>query len=357
MSTTSNTWQEYPADYREKESKRLLRAVNAGDSAAVIGLSGAGKSNFAGFVAHRVSSDQTHLVLIDCNRLAAATRAGLLQQIQSALDPAAPALEAALTAALQQHGRVCLLLDRFDALPVQDARNDEGRAIMNNLRALRDQFKGLLTLVPFTRRPLPQESELAELLFANTIWLGPLSESDARWNITRYAEQRDLRWDAATCDAIWATSRGYPSLLRAMCEAAADDCALDQLAAHDAVARRIDEFWADTPSADDLKRSALSDHPLFQKRVALDGFDPTDLTAKEHLLLRYFQAHPDQICEKDDLIRAVWSEDKAFVKGIRDDSLAQLVRRLREKIEPDPSKPRHILAAPGRGYRFIATKN
>jgi DNA-binding response OmpR family regulator len=52
------------------------------------------------------------------------------------------------------------------------------------------------------------------------------------------------------------------------------------------------------------------------------------------------------------LIRAVWPEDRIFERGIRDDSLAQLVRRLREKIEPLPSTPRHIHSVPGRGYRF-----
>jgi len=59
------------------------------------------------------------------------------------------------------------------------------------------------------------------------------------------------------------------------------------------------------------------------------------------------------VCEKDDLIRAVWPEDRIYEQGIRDDSLAQLVRRLREKIEPDPSNPRYIQTIPGRGYRFV----
>jgi two-component system KDP operon response regulator KdpE len=58
------------------------------------------------------------------------------------------------------------------------------------------------------------------------------------------------------------------------------------------------------------------------------------------------------VCEKDDLIRAAWPEDRAFLEGLRDDSLAQLVRRLRKKIEPDPSNPRHIHTIPGRGYRY-----
>jgi DNA-binding winged helix-turn-helix (wHTH) protein len=81
-------------------------------------------------------------------------------------------------------------------------------------------------------------------------------------------------------------------------------------------------------------------------------FDTSHLTAKENSLLRYFLSHPDEVCEKDDLIRAVWPEDKVFERGVRDDSLAQLVRRLREKIEPDPANPHYIHTVPGRGYRF-----
>jgi DNA-binding winged helix-turn-helix (wHTH) protein len=88
-----------------------------------------------------------------------------------------------------------------------------------------------------------------------------------------------------------------------------------------------------------------------QRGVA--AFDSSILTAKENLLLNYLRLHPGEVCEKDDLIRAVWPEDRIYEHGIRDDSLAQLVRRLREKIESDPSQPRFIHTVPGRGYRFV----
>ena len=71
------------------------------------------------------------------------------------------------------------------------------------------------------------------------------------------------------------------------------------------------------------------------------------------LLLEYLQHHPDEVCSKDDLVRAVWPEDLIYERGIRDDSLAQLVRRLRVKIEPDSSAPRFIQTVPGRGYRYL----
>jgi len=97
----------------------------------------------------------------------------------------------------------------------------------------------------------------------------------------------------------------------------------------------------------------LKDHPLLGVQSSTALSDDSQLTAKEHALLAYFQAHPDQVCEKDDLVRAVWPEDHIFERGVRDDSLAQLIRRLRQKVEADASDPQHILTVPGRGYRFI----
>ena len=69
-------------------------------------------------------------------------------------------------------------------------------------------------------------------------------------------------------------------------------------------------------------------------------------------ILQYLVERRGQLVEGRELIRAVWPEDRIFERGVRDDSLAQLVRRLREKTEPDPSSPEHIQTVPGRGYRY-----
>jgi DNA-binding response OmpR family regulator len=130
------------------------------------------------------------------------------------------------------------------------------------------------------------------------------------------------------------------------------DLDLETLQAHPAVQRRVTEFWADEPSEQALQDSGVAGLPLLIEGRAPQGVDTSQLTAKEHLLLEYLRAHPDEVCEKDELIRAVWPEDEIFERGIRDDSLAQLVRRLRVKIEPDPSSPQLIQTVPGRGYRY-----
>lgn len=384
-----SVWDTYPETYREKEVQAIIRATQAGGCVSLIGLSGAGKSNLMGFLAYRSALAQPNqqpseskrqigflveqlpiaiasTLLVDCNRLTQSTPEAFFRLVRQGLGDSVEtgdelrALETILNQRLMENASLCLLLDRFDALPAAALPG-----ISSNLRALRDAHKYQLTYVIATRRPLDPRSELAELFYAHTIWLGPLSESDARWNVARYAERIGVTWDSDIADELIRLTWGYPSLLRAACEAYADLTAstsgtppdLNALRQHPAVRHRIDEFWADAPAEADVQASGLSEHPLLGAAhpavaTATDA-DDSQLTAKEHLLLEHFRTHPHQVCEKDDLIRAVWPEDRIYERGIRDDSLAQLIRRLRQKIENEASDPQHILTVPGRGYRFI----
>jgi hypothetical protein len=356
-----SSWDSYPSDYRSKEVHAALQALRAGESVSFVGLSGSGKSNLLGYLAARSPAPDCRLLLVDCNRLAEFTTSALFQLVRQglgeALAPSAEALRLGEPAALdlavgrqlQQLSALCLLFDRFDALAAPGAA-----AVYGNLRALRDAHKYALTYMIATRRPIPPHSELAELFYANTFWLGALSESDSRWNVARFADRRGLAWDESVTARIIDLSRGYPSLLRAVCEAYASGAPLEiaALADHPAVQRRLEEFWSDHPTDEELRLSGLSDHPLLNWGHSPSEVELNRLTAKEHLLWQVLQAHSGQVCDKDDLIRAVWPEDRIFERGVRDDSLAQLVRRLREKIEPDPSSPTHIHTVAGRGYRF-----
>ncbi len=340
-------WDSYPSSYREAEVQRILRAARAGESSALVGLSGAGKSNVLGFVAHRSVEPKVRFVLVDCNRLPSPEPDALFALMLKALGELAharpyEALEQALSGIMADAAakpQLCFLLDRFDALGAN--------APFGNLRALRDAFKYRLSYVLGLRRPLDARNELAELVQGNTIWLGPLSDADARWSIQQFAARQSLAWSRETEDIIIARSGRYPSFLRGVCQ----DVANGTLGGLQA---RVDEFMLDAPTPADLVHSGLADSPVLggvtSKPAVL--FDTGRLTAKEHALLSYFQAHAHGVCEKDDIIRSVWGEDKAFVQGMRDDSLSQLVRRLREKIEPDAANPRHVLTIAGRGYRF-----
>jgi hypothetical protein len=355
-------WDTYPASYRSSEVGAALQALRAGECLSVVGLSGAGKSNLLGFIAQRVrEAGLPAFILLDCNRLRQPSAAAFLDLLASQLGQADSegvensffTVQKRLEKRLQESPQgVCLLIDRLDALPAE-----EGAALAGNLRALRDAFKYTLTFVVATRRPLPADSELAELFYAHTLWLGALSPEDGRWSAAQYAARHGLAWGSDILDQLVALSQGYPALLRAACEAYADGAALESAAllAHPALQRRVEEFWRDRPSDEDLRRSGLSGHPWLRREAGpleAPALDLTDLTAAELRLLQYFQVHSGAVCSKDALIGAVWPEE-IYMEGTRDDSLAQLVRRLRLKVEPDPSQPQRIKTVPRRGYLWV----
>lgn len=346
-------WNQYPETYRAVEIRTLLDNAGAGECSAVVGLSGAGKSNLMGFLVHRAAAaGRPKFILIDCNRLSAADPAAFVGLLAEELGgrPSATLreLETEIDRALKNNpGGVCLVLDRFDALSAA-----AGAPVAGQLRALRDRFKYELTLITAARRPPDAHNELAELFYAHTLWLGPLAPADAWWSAGQYAARRGLNWEPAVFDRVLEFSWGYPALLRAVCEAHAAGCALEQTALidHPAVRLRAAEFWADAPSADDIRRSGLQGQPLLTAH-APGSLSAAVLTAAEQRLLDYLRARPGQVCTKNELISAVWP-DEVVAEGLRDDSLAQLVHRLREKIEPDPARPRLLLTVAGRGYRF-----
>ena len=340
----------YPPTYRQSEVSEICSAVQSGECVQVIGLSGAGKSNLSRFLTAQAPRPPVFL-LADCNRLKSPALNDFAALIAAACgadwpeNTAWPVLEATIGTALAHYEQgICLVLDRFEAV-----QSWSDSPIPANLRALRDQFKYQLTYVLTTRQPIDTHSELAELFFAHTLWLGPLSEKDAAWSIKAYAARRKVAWSEETVQAIYRLSGGYPAFLRAVCEAHASGTALEKtdLLEHPAVRRRLDEFLAQAPGAEAIECSRLDQVPLLGGHAALQ-----ELTAKEAQLYAFLQANAQQVCSKDDLIRAVWPEDRVYSAGVRDDSLAQLVRRLRQKIESDPAHPQRLQTIPGRGYRF-----
>ncbi len=363
----STTWASYPANYRSTEVNALAAAVQHGECAAVIGLSGAGKSNLLGFVANRQGLGLP-LAFVDCNRLSPPDPGAFWRLIRRSLSGTPipqsvdefDALESSLANRLiTPQSRFCLVFDRFDALPVE-----LHPLVYSRLRALRDDHKYALTYIIAARQPVDPHSELAELFFAHTLWLGPLAHEDAAWSIAVYAERAGLDWDGSVISRLAQLSGGYPALLRAACEAYAAGCPLELnlLQAHPAVRRRLDEFWSAGPTPEELSLSRLEAIPLLT-RPALptknaDGpsLDTSQLTAKELRLWQALQAHAGSVCEKDDLIRSVWPEDKVFIESIRDDALAQLVRRLRQKVRLQNGAAARIQTVPGRGYKINPSK-
>lgn len=86
-----------------------------------------------------------------------------------------------------------------------------------------------------------------------------------------------------------------------------------------------------------------------ERREARIGDRSLTLTRKEWDLLAHFLSHPGRVFDRQTLLARVWGEDAAFV----DERTVDVhVRWLREKIEPVPGKPEHLLTVRGVGYKF-----
>jgi DNA-binding response OmpR family regulator len=78
-----------------------------------------------------------------------------------------------------------------------------------------------------------------------------------------------------------------------------------------------------------------------------------DLTGKELELLRLFATHPEQVFTKTQIFRQVW--DSTYLED--DNTVMVHIRKLRKKIEVDPSNPKFIQTVWGIGYKFVGEKD
>jgi len=83
------------------------------------------------------------------------------------------------------------------------------------------------------------------------------------------------------------------------------------------------------------------------RAVTLKGKE-VNLTAKEFDMLKLFITNRGKVYNRDQLLEALWSNEYAGDARTVDVH----IRRLREKIEPTPSKPEYILTKWGVGYYF-----
>lgn len=73
-----------------------------------------------------------------------------------------------------------------------------------------------------------------------------------------------------------------------------------------------------------------------------------DLTLKEFEILKLLLTHPDQTFSKQQMYRTVWGEEYYY----NDNVINVHIRRLREKIEDDPSNPKIVVTMWGFGYKL-----
>ena len=76
---------------------------------------------------------------------------------------------------------------------------------------------------------------------------------------------------------------------------------------------------------------------------------PVDLSRTEQRILYLLVFHPGQILTRERLMEWVWPDGTEYVE---DNALSVGIRRLRDKLEDNPSKPEHIKTVYGKGYQW-----
>ncbi len=258
-----------PINYRSKEVSRIMGAIRAGESCAVVGVNGCGKSNLMRFLAERrvqahylgpdreprlfvlaegddlteCSEDAVYELLL--SRLERATAeqrpAGgptfdltLIEKVHELRQGSGPPgairrLFGQAVAGLQASGRrLAFLLDNFD-----EAFRQCSPAVFAGLRALRNEHKYRLVYVVAGRAPLPSQRDYSpkfqtfyELFEQNTVWLEPYNHDDALYEVRRLAERAGVSLLTDEAERLVRASGGHPGLLKKAFHAARDRHAL-----------------------------------------------------------------------------------------------------------------------------------
>ncbi|MFZ5780306.1 MAG: response regulator [Pseudomonadota bacterium] len=84
------------------------------------------------------------------------------------------------------------------------------------------------------------------------------------------------------------------------------------------------------------------------RRIVRRGGEDVRLSPKEYDILEQLAIHAGKVLTHRHLLREVWRDESIDPQYLR-----VYVRQLRQKIEADPSAPRHVLTEPGVGYRLV----
>jgi len=160
------------------------------------------------------------------------------------------------------------------------------------------------------------------------------------------------RWIRSTSGlpVIMLTARGEEADRIVGLELGADDYITKPFSPRELAARVRSVLRRSTPTETTAELLSFGSIELESAtRETRKGGEQVRLTAKEFDLLWFLASHPRRVFSRDQLMAKVWGYTAALDTG----TVTVHVRRLREKIEIDPSEPLHLETVWGVGYRLV----
>jgi hypothetical protein len=322
-----------------------------------------------------------------------------------------------LGAVEQQGGQVVLILDQFDyfCATASPELTMLLRSLRDGFKETLIYFVGMRQAAMYMPEP-EILGELYQLLDTHVCWVGAMRPADAQLFIVQEVGRANKKVPAEEINLLLALTGGYPALLKAACAwwlTVAERPSPSQwqivLRDHAPMQNRLKDMWqgltqeeqwllAELQSGSQVEREKLSVHALaqlgnrglceagaagwqvkglllqdfvqtavqrglgriwqreltgelFQGSQRLDGLSPL-----EEALLTFLVRHPYKFHSKSEIIRHVWPADIHF-EGVTDDSLYQVIRGVRQQIEPKTAES-HVYLLTKRGvdeggYQFF----
>ena len=254
--------------------------------------------------------------------------------------------------------------------------------------------------------------EFRELFHLHTLILEPLIEEDARRFVTYLAEKRGITLSDENISLMVKLSGGHPGILERiyiMLSGRGDDLmnplsiTAPELIRERPIEKECERLWSELEAEHDalltlvergeqaLKnaerklleakglgvskkgRSLVVFSPVFETflREKLTGASQTDiqglrcdfdtgqiwvdeqevtlqLSEPQRKLVNFLYQKAGMVCTYDEIAEGVWGVGE----GVSPGAIYELVKRVRQKIEPDWKTPRYIVTVPGKGYRL-----
>lgn len=121
---------------------------------------------------------------------------------------------------------------------------------------------------------------------------------------------------------------------------------------------RVDAVYRRVSIMNENEKAAVANSDLttvgdfsldYRDRILYKNGSPIELTQIEFQLLDYLFKNPDVTLSRSDILNKVWG-DGYFV----DDKVVDVnIHRLRNKVEDEPTQPKHLITIWGRGYKWI----